>query len=655
MRRLLLALAATSLPLALIAQSPVITPAGDPSVKADTIYRLAVDPKAFPEYSVAVLFDDGVVKVEADGRMKKTYRTIVQILKPDAEENYQEHTFSYAPKHERLTVNWIRVVKPNGEVISDKPSQIQDSDVPANEGDPVYMDRKVRRASLTGVKAGVILDYSYTTEELKPFLAGDFFLNWFINPGAPVVRSRYIVDLPASLNARLKERNLDFPRKTEVVGGRRIHTWAKANVEQVRAEPLAADSSGVSMSINIGSPTTWSDIGKWYHTNTKSRYELTPEIEKTISGLVAGARSLDDSIRAVHRWVVQDIRYVSIAIGMGGYQPRAPQEVVKTGFGDCKDKATLFIAALNKFGVTALPVLLSSTGGVDRSLPSISQFDHAIAVVRRDGRSQYVDLTAELLPYGELPGGYQGEFGLVVKNDGTAEEITFPKVPIEHNVSSTRVAGTLSEKGLFDGWFSEEVRGTYQGEIRNNFRHPIDSTTRVNAANSIARSYFDGADGDSLVGFNGLDLAAQPRVKVMIKNGRAAEPAGNTMVLRLPLQNMRTLDDAAKGLETGPKRRFPIDAERFWGYGVSEIEYRITLPPGWVAKLPKGLDAPSAFGVYNAEYRQDGNELLVRRRRIGASGILPPEKLPDFIAWLRLVATDDTRLIVLERTNPTRP
>ena len=64
----------------LAAQSPRITPAGDPSVKADTIYRLAVDPADHPGDDFVYLLDDGVMRFEADGRGVRTYRQIVQIL-----------------------------------------------------------------------------------------------------------------------------------------------------------------------------------------------------------------------------------------------------------------------------------------------------------------------------------------------------------------------------------------------------------------------------------------------------------------------------------------------------------------------------------------------------------------------------------------------
>src|SRR5690348_14859968 len=127
------------------AQAPRITPQGDPSVQADTIYRLAVNPADVPEQTAAYLLDDGVLRIEADGTESTTYRQIVQVLRPEAVESLQEQRFSYAPKHQRFTLNWIHVVKPDGTIISDKPAQVQESDVPAEMGDPTYSDRRVIR------------------------------------------------------------------------------------------------------------------------------------------------------------------------------------------------------------------------------------------------------------------------------------------------------------------------------------------------------------------------------------------------------------------------------------------------------------------------------------------------------------------------------
>ena len=58
-----------TLPGALGAQAPTITPAGDPSVNSDTIYALAVDPADHAGEDHILLLDDGVVRVEPDGRI----------------------------------------------------------------------------------------------------------------------------------------------------------------------------------------------------------------------------------------------------------------------------------------------------------------------------------------------------------------------------------------------------------------------------------------------------------------------------------------------------------------------------------------------------------------------------------------------------------
>src|SRR5690349_3408695 len=245
------------------AQAPRVTPKGDPSVRDDTLYNIAVKPSAYPEDGSVLLLDDGIVRYEADGRSVRTFRQVVQILTESAVERYQEHSFSYAPGHQRLTVNWLRVVTPDGKVVSSAPSQLQDADVPATMGNPVYSDTKIRRASLTGVAPGTLVDYSWTIEEFKPFLAGDFQDSWGVTTGLPTLRSRYIVDVPANLDLRLQERNLNFRRQEKVANGRRVYTWATTNVPKYRGEPFAADSNGVVMSIALSSPTTWQHIAGW--------------------------------------------------------------------------------------------------------------------------------------------------------------------------------------------------------------------------------------------------------------------------------------------------------------------------------------------------------------------------------------------------------
>jgi hypothetical protein len=629
---------------------------GSPSARSDSIYRLAVNPTAYPSQDAILLLDEGTLRYEMDGTGSETYRQVVQVLTPGAVEDYAEHEFSYSPAHQRLTVRWIRVLRADGTVISEAPSQAQDADVPAALTNPVYTDSKVRRYSLSGVAPGVIVDWSYTLEELKPFLAGDFLIDWTVQNGILTRRSRLSVDLPAAIQPHLLERNLNFRRRETVSGGRRTLLWATREVPPLDPEEFMADSNAVVMRIGMAAPIEWEDIGSWYAALTGGRYSINGSIREQLRSIVRGAATADDTLRAVHRWVAQDIRYVSTALGIAGYQPRLPAQVVTTGYGDCKDKATLFIAAARALGFRAYPVLLNAGGMVERGLPSLQQFNHAIAVLERPEGRVFLDLTDDLSPYGELPDDDQGQFGLIVYPDGTSEQVVLPESAPGQNLNQTLIAGTLSADGYVTASYQERGEGTRQYGLRTLFLSPIDSAGRAEFARSIATKVFPGADADSLQIFDGRDLQAEPRVALRIVHGLAARSTGNpgTMILTLPFPSMRAMADAASALEARQPRRFSIDAGKVIGPVTTVSELRLTLPAGWRARLPVSLAAAGKWGSYTARYRQAGDTLSIVRRLQGARGVYPPDSLADLAQWLRAVSQDDVPFLAIDPpTSPT--
>lgn len=635
------------------AQAPRITERGDPSVRDDTLYRLAVKPADYPDEDAVTILDDGVVVINADGTDSRTYRTIVQVLTQDAVEGLAERTFSYDGTRQRLRLNWARVIGADGRVISAKPERDQESAAPVSESSPVYTDQKIRRLTMGGVVPGVMVDVSFTIENVKPLIPGDFLGSWSVHTGQPVRRSRYVVEVPASLQPRIREQNLTFRRGERRVGGAVVYDWTTAEVPKVEPEPFMADSNGVYMSILLGGNTSWAQIARWYHGLEEGRYALTPEIEARVAEVVKDARTLDDSLRAVHRWVAQDFRYVSLSLGIGGYQPRLPAAVLQTQYGDCKDKATLFVAVARRMGVKAYPVLLSSGGNVNRAFPSIEQFDHMIAAVERPGGGYtFLDLTSELTPYGSVVPSYQGEFGLVVHPDGRGEEITFPLDAPSGNRSETVIAGSLGADGVFSGTMTALATGALQYRMRSAFSSRLTPTQRRDLGRTVAQGLFDGASADSLEIFDGRDLRATPQTRVWVSGGRAASRSGETLILTLPVGN-GTNDELVAQLEAAPKpRRFPIDVAAVVGPVETVSDFRLKLPAGYRARLPENVRATSVFGSYVAEYSQAGGELRVTKRVSGARGVQPPSAVGTLVGWLREMSKDDARFIVLEPVKP---
>jgi hypothetical protein len=626
-----------------------------PPIAPDTIYKLAVDSAKYPEQATVLLLDDGVITVESDGRETRTYHQITQVLRQRAVQGLQERQFTYDPDHERLTVNAMRVLGLDGHVISEKPALSQESDMPAARTNPIYEHRKVLRLSLSGVAPATLVDASWTIELRKPYRQGDFFDAWFVRMGTTVLRSRYIIDAPKDMQLRLAEHHLDFPRRDTVIGSRKIYQWMTHDVAWVRPEQYSppSDSNDLAMNIDVSARGSWTDIGRWYAGMAVDRLRPDQRLRDTVRGVVTGAGTLADSVHAVHRWVAQDIRYVAVALGQGGYQPRFPDDVFSTGFGDCKDKATLLIDALAILGVQAYPVLINAGGKADSTLPTIRAFNHEIVAIKRATGYQFVDPTSSLSRFETLPGPDAGQFALVVHADGQTEPVMTPPAPPDSNQVETRLTGILSTDGTFSGRAESRVSGQMELGLRAMFQNRPDSTQRAEMLRAMAANTFPDAKGDSLVIFDGKDFKARPVVSFVIRSGRATQQSGDIDILTVRDRSQGFARMADEIEARGPRHQ-PIDASRVMAEASLIDEVRIKLPDGWHARLPPSVNAAGAFGHYEAIYRQDGRDLVMIHRSTGAKGIYPKERVGDLVSWLRECAKDRVPFIALEHQTQTK-
>jgi transglutaminase-like putative cysteine protease len=106
--------------------------------------------------------------------------------------------------------------------------------------------------------------------------------------------------------------------------------------------------------------TGWLEMGNWYSNLTNGRRDASPEITQQVAALTASARTPLDKMQALAQFVQNDIRYVAIELGIGGWQPHAASEVFVHRYGDCKDKATLLSSMLSQVGIESFYVVINS-------------------------------------------------------------------------------------------------------------------------------------------------------------------------------------------------------------------------------------------------------------------------------------------------------
>ena len=218
----------------------------------------------------------------------------------------------------------------------------------------------------------------------------------------------------------------------------------------------------------------WNEMGKWYVNLVGSRVDASPEIKQQVAALTASKTTTLEKMQTLATFVQHDIRYVAIELGIGGYQPHPASEVFAHHYGDCKDKATLLRSMLREIGVDSYHVVIyTERGAVTPKTPAHNGFNHVITAIKlpdgltdpsliatiqhpKLGKLLFFDPTNDLIPFGQLPGYLQANYGLLVTPDG-GELIELPQQPSSMNSIRRTAKLTLDKNGTLKGDV-EEVR-----------------------------------------------------------------------------------------------------------------------------------------------------------------------------------------------------
>lgn len=116
---------------------------------------------------------------------------------------------------------------------------------------------------------------------------------------------------------------------------------------------------------------------------------LLAEIERIRAAHATDAARAGAALRLVQ----EQVRYLALTMGEGGYVPATADEVWRSRYGDCKGKTALLLALLHGLGIKAEAVLVSTrlNDGLETRLPLVGWFDHVIVRAEVDGLPYWLD------------------------------------------------------------------------------------------------------------------------------------------------------------------------------------------------------------------------------------------------------------------------
>jgi cellulose synthase operon protein C len=581
-----------------------------------------------------VLVDQQVVRVHANGLSERFAQRLVHVQTEQAAREQLEFHVRYAPGSQEVEVRRAQIYRraASGELVLLQATGRDDRDL-SEPWYGLYYDLRAEVVVFEGLRAGDVLEIQYTVSDVSAenVLAGYFGDMDFLAETIPRQRWRYVLLAPADRRFYFNRPNVPgLEYREEQKGAETVFTFAARNVPRVVSEPGMPGFAEVSPYLHVSTHSGWEEMGRWYWHLVED--QLTPDdtVVRAATEAAAGARTVLDKVRALHRFVVENTRYVALEFGIHGYKPYRVSQVLSRRFGDCKDKASLLLALLRVVGVQSELVLLRTRRGgrIESNPASLAVFDHAIVYV--PALSLYLDGTAEFAGLDELPFEDQGVTALRV-GPQAAVLVETPVLPAGSNRAVRRWQANLEESGGARVVEEIAVSGQAAPEWREHYQTPGERQERFA---KVWSGRFPGARLETveIVGPPDRNRPVVARsVAVLPKLGDPAGPG------RLTLPVSAREEDFVRSYARLSQRRHELVLAYPWQ---QEQELSFRVPQGWQVEgfpAPRQLDSP--FGRFRQEFTvsDDGREMTVRSLVEVAQNRISADQYGHFRAFLAVL------------------
>ena len=200
-----------------------------------------------------------------------------------------------------------------------------------------------------------------------------------------------------------------------------------------------------------GNMNSWKEFGEFQYSLNAGKDVLPQSIIQQITPLLSGVTETKEKIKILYQFLQHNTRYISIQLGIGGWQPFDAAYVAKNGFGDCKALANYMYSLLKYAGIRSLYTLVyAGTSGYAKNrfipdLPSQS-FNHVILCVPLPRDTMWLECTSQQIPVGYMSDFTANRKALVITENGGVI-VSTPRYKENENQQNRKIKAALDEEG----------------------------------------------------------------------------------------------------------------------------------------------------------------------------------------------------------------
>lgn len=475
---------------------------------------------------------------------------------------------------------------------------------------------------------------------------------WLLQPSPKVAvqNATCKVIINPAVGFRYKAKNTTILPEKGAQDGFDTYTWQVKNLKAFKPEEDVVDwqvQKDVLFATNNfefyglpGSFDTWQNYGKWQAALNADVCRLSPQREVEIRKMTDTIKTDKGKARFLYHYMQQNMRYVSIQLGIGGLKPFPATFVDQKKYGDCKALSNYMGALLKAVNIPSYYAIINSGSNAEPADPSFpfDSFDHIILCVPFKNDTTWLECTSSTQPFGKLGTFTENRRALIVTEDG-GKLVNTPRSTIDDNTFDSYAHVTLNP----DGSGKAELKFLSTGEYR---------------------SMYLGLEAEKLDDQKKYLIRYLNMKQPLSFDFKAAPDKDGTKEVDIALEYDRFFDMAV-----GDKQFYKPSVFDLWGMTLPETDKRkadfyfehpmqkscvttIDLPAGFeMETLPANVKLKFSYGDYEANYKYDAakNQVISTVKFKLTNQVIPAAKYNEMQQYMEDIAKAQNKKLVIKR------
>jgi hypothetical protein len=610
------------------------------------LYKTSGIPDSLKEDANSVVrYSMDEILVKGPGKMNIKHHSLTTILneKGDREAVIQ---LAYNKKYDNYSFVDVHIYNSDGKVIK-KYHKSDMYDGLASDDETLVNDERFLGLKHTVVNYPETIEIEYEENITSLIDLG----KWLIQePEQSVQNAYYHISIDSTTGFRYLNRNTSLkPIKTKQ-NYLDSYLWQASNLKAIKIEE-GAKSWRVLPAIKFaankfefygipGDISSWQNYGKWQQILNTDVCTLSPQRVDEIKKMTDTIKTDKEKAAFLYKYMQQNMRYVSIQLGIGGLKPFPATFVDQKKYGDCKALSNYMCALLKAVNINSYYTIINAGTNAEPAnyaFPS-DPFNHVILCIPFKNDTTWLECTSSTMPFGKLGSFTENRNALLVTEDGGKLVSTPKSTPTENQINSE--AHIILDA---DGGAKTQVKILSTGEYREMF----------------------------------VEIAAiklDEQKKFLLQELHIKQPSAFDFKSEKDVAGTKEIDldldyDQFCDVKAGDKRFYRPLAFSLWAGTVPVVEKRkadyyfecptqkscittIDLPEGFeVETLPANSSLKFSYGNYeiNYVYNKDKNQVISTAKFILNNQIIPAAKYTEMQQYMDGIAKAQNKKLVIKK------